>query len=203
MNRRTLPPTSTTTTKVPYPYYLPFHPPPLQLPHPRPRPPRRPKHIAALPALDQFFPFDTIRYGTIRYSRLTGTFHRPTQNPCSPRSNIDQETTSRPIHPHNPIVSTAQHNTAQNSTAQINRGVLRAGIEQTFASSSELAVSSSFTHWHCSDSRCSCTKTLPRPAPSETDAWAIFDQTQRPDTSIASPSIGPIRSSYSDSKPKA
>jgi hypothetical protein len=32
----------------------------------------------------------------------------------------------------------------------------------------------------------------PSTTTSETDALAIFDQTQRPDTSIASPSIGPI-----------
>jgi hypothetical protein len=33
---------------------------------------------------------------------------------------------------------------------------------------------------------------IPLRTTSETNAWAIFDQTQQPDTSIASPSIGPI-----------
>jgi hypothetical protein len=66
-----------------------------------------------------------------RYSRLTITLQDRlrgrTPKPLQPQIDIDQETTSRPIHPHNQL--SAQHNT-------INRGVLRTGIEQRFAFSS-------------------------------------------------------------------
>ncbi len=72
---------------------------------------------------------------------------------------LDQANNLTSYPPTYSVVSTAHHTTPQYST--INRGVLRAGIEQS-SPFRELAVSSSFTHWHCSDSRCSCTKTLPR-----------------------------------------
>jgi hypothetical protein len=82
--------------------------------------------------------------------------------------------------------------TLSQAYGKIRRGVALCAEQKKSSCSSR--APHSFTHWHRSDSSVQAQdeNTNSSTTTSETNAWAIFDQTQLPDTSIASPSIGPI-----------
>jgi hypothetical protein len=98
---------------------------------------------------------------------------------------IDHRPGPRPIHLHYRQLTARQD--------QKKRGCWAAHGEKSSCSS---RAPRSFTHWHCSDFLDAGAgrkhQTNYSTSTSETDAWAIFDQTQRSDTSSASPSIGPV-----------